>query len=135
MYVNAPCTGADPGSFLVARPGIYIRETNTIILFMVFKGNDLHSGRAPYAAKAMFDTWVKELEATLATQGLSIISRQMYVVYPSRAANQRDGSLMVTPRNIFGNGGPKPSLKDTAVLNYAQHGRHILGTPTLLNIS
>ncbi|THH15079.1 hypothetical protein EW146_g5349 [Bondarzewia mesenterica] len=33
---------SDPGPFLLAHPGLYIREASISILWVMFKGNDLH---------------------------------------------------------------------------------------------
>ncbi|KZV59321.1 hypothetical protein PENSPDRAFT_695242, partial [Peniophora sp. CONT] len=119
--------GADPGAFLFARPGIYVRETNTIVLFLVFKGNDLHGGQAPAAAEAVLKAWEAELAELLRAQGgLFIVSREMWVVYPSDAANQRKAGMALTPRVAFGNCNPV-SPNDDRLQNFALHGRHILG--------
>ncbi|KAI0042408.1 hypothetical protein FA95DRAFT_1478374, partial [Auriscalpium vulgare] len=48
MLLSFP-PGSDAGDFLLARPGLYIREQNATIVWAAFKGNDLHSGNAPTA--------------------------------------------------------------------------------------
>ncbi|KAJ6613902.1 hypothetical protein B0H10DRAFT_1951169 [Mycena sp. CBHHK59/15] len=48
--------GSDPGPFMFGRCGIYVRETGILILYLVFRGNDLHCGYAPtYDDKAKAD--------------------------------------------------------------------------------
>ncbi|KZV59508.1 hypothetical protein PENSPDRAFT_672302 [Peniophora sp. CONT] len=118
---KAACT--DPGPSLIARQGIYICETNTIVLFTVFKGNNLHGGRSSYTSQAMVVTWVKELSESLAAQGgMYIVSCLMFAVYPSNALNQYTASVPVTPQNTLGNGGPKSLSNKTALQDFAQHG-------------
>lgn len=77
----------------------------------------------------MVDAWEKDLAKVLKAQGgKSIVSRVMFVVYPSNALNQRKASVAVTSHNSFANGGPKSSSDGSVLQDFAQHGRHILGT-------
>lgn len=39
--------GSDPGAFALGRFGLYVRPLGMLVAFLVFKGNDLHSGFAP----------------------------------------------------------------------------------------
>ncbi|KAF5329323.1 hypothetical protein D9619_008910 [Psilocybe cf. subviscida] len=38
----------DPGPFFLARGGIYVHELGCWVIFLVFKGTDLHTGTAPH---------------------------------------------------------------------------------------
>ncbi|KAG1775068.1 hypothetical protein EV702DRAFT_1047189 [Suillus placidus] len=46
MLLRIP-PGSDPGAFCLGRPGLYVREIDTLVIFLLFKGNDIHSGCAP----------------------------------------------------------------------------------------
>ena len=48
----------DPGPFCLARSGLYLREKDVWIIFLVFKGNDLHSGFAPKEDPDAHQHWV-----------------------------------------------------------------------------
>lgn len=97
---------------------------------LVFRGNDIHSGFSPSIHSSM-------QTAKLTPQQFSnvnhvwrhAVNRVAYVLYQPTRATQRTTSFSVTPATFFGNHGVL-SPTDTLVLNYAQEGRHILGTPT-----
>ncbi|KAL6308946.1 hypothetical protein BKA93DRAFT_822219 [Sparassis latifolia] len=59
--------GADPGAFLLARPGIYIHETGELTLFAAFKGNNLHGRNAPYAPPEEMRKWEAEILKEIGT--------------------------------------------------------------------
>ncbi|KAL6305012.1 hypothetical protein BKA93DRAFT_825338 [Sparassis latifolia] len=74
--------GADPGAFLLAQPGTYIRETGELTLFAAFKGNDLHGGSAPYAPPEEMRKWEAEILKEIGTR-FGVVKRVGYVSYPS----------------------------------------------------
>ncbi|KAL0957307.1 hypothetical protein HGRIS_001117 [Hohenbuehelia grisea] len=39
--------GSDPGTFLLGRPGLYMRERDVVAAVLFFEGNDIHTGFAP----------------------------------------------------------------------------------------
>lgn len=53
--------GSDPGVFMLGQPGLYIRELDICILFLVFKGNDLHSGFSPTVDPLKEHAWKAEM--------------------------------------------------------------------------
>ncbi|KAL6303195.1 hypothetical protein BKA93DRAFT_826871 [Sparassis latifolia] len=60
--------GADPGAFLLARPGTYIRETGELTLSAAFKGNDLHGRSAPYTPPEEMRKWEAEILKEIGTR-------------------------------------------------------------------
>ncbi|KAJ6622852.1 hypothetical protein B0H10DRAFT_1944436 [Mycena sp. CBHHK59/15] len=50
--------GSDPGPFMFGRCGIYVRETGILILYLVFRGNDLHCGYAPTYDDKVKAEWI-----------------------------------------------------------------------------
>ncbi|KAF9488667.1 hypothetical protein BDN71DRAFT_1512826 [Pleurotus eryngii] len=114
-------SGSDPGPFLLGRPGLYIRHGDITIIFLIFKGNDIHTGFPPGIGKAEWDTYLKELRRQY--ESTDEINRVVYVCYPSRAAIDRLASISVIPSQRFGNTVKKSPLQQT----FATHGEHILG--------
>ena len=49
----------DPGPFCLARSGLYLREKDVWIVFLVFKGNNLHSGFAPKEDPEAHQRWIE----------------------------------------------------------------------------
>ena len=88
------------------------------------KGNDLHSRFSPSVDPVKREEWLKELEALGERVGPE--NRVVYVSYPSKAACTREAQLSVTKPLTFGNHGAPVAHKLTN-LNFADHGRHILG--------
>lgn len=56
LILRLGIVAGDPGPFCLGRGGIYCREVGAWIVFLVFKGNDMHSGFAPTEDVAMFFT-------------------------------------------------------------------------------
>ncbi|KAI0037919.1 hypothetical protein FA95DRAFT_1613779 [Auriscalpium vulgare] len=121
--------GADPGPFLLLRGGLYCRETQTWVVLLVFRGNDLHSGFSPSSQShgSLLDAGsLDDLSKTWDNAGK--VNRCGYVVYHSAQATQRASAMSVTPATRFGNFGTR-SATELKSLNFSEHGRHILGTP------
>ncbi|KAJ6563441.1 hypothetical protein DFH09DRAFT_1279006 [Mycena vulgaris] len=97
MILKLP-EGSDPGAFCLARCGLYIREADAWIIFLVFRGNDLHSGFAPTEPPIP----VNAINAVVNAAGPN---RVVYVDYPSRVATTREGSMSMSPATNFGNYG------------------------------
>lgn len=123
--------GADPGPFMLGRPGLYFREQNTIIVFLSFRGNDPHSGTSPTVHK-------KQLELDLKSQeflkdinerwpNAGYVNRVGYVIYHSSQATTRDSAMSLTPETRFGNHGTLGASLNRS-LNFKEHGSHILGS-------
>ncbi|KAJ6628829.1 hypothetical protein B0H10DRAFT_1940206 [Mycena sp. CBHHK59/15] len=119
--------GADPGPFMLGRSGIYFRETGILVLYLVFRGNDLHSGYAPSYDDKVHQEWIDK-EAIYALIDLVDPQNRVFLVnYPNEVGNSRAVALSVTPPLGFMNqGAPVPhKLRQK---NFAQHGQTILGT-------
>lgn len=122
------CVGSDPGAFMLGRPGLYIRELDICILFLVFKGNDLHSGFSPMVDATKERAWHVEMLQTVALiyNMVGPENRCGYVSYPSNVACHRLGAMSITPSLTFGNAGANPARKDI-YMDYARHGLHLVG--------
>ncbi|KAJ3501747.1 hypothetical protein NLJ89_g9201 [Agrocybe chaxingu] len=115
----------DPGPFCLARGGIYCRELNAWIIFLVFKGTDLHSGFAPLEDREAHMNWVNtELNAAWNLAGPQ--NRVGLVNYPGALPIHRLGSLNVSPPTRFGNYGSSAPHKTTQA-NFSEHGDIVLG--------
>ena len=115
----------DPGPFCLARCGLYIREKNVWIVFLVFKGSDLHSGFAPTEDPQSHKRWVDEnLSAAWNVAGSQ--NRVGYVSYIGDVPSDRLGSINVTPPTLFGNYGSSQVHKSKQK-TFAMHGHNILG--------
>ena len=91
-------------------------------MFLVFRGNDLHSGFAP--SKVALDN-----EAIDALQQVydSSVNRVFYVVFPNMNGSSRHSTMAISPPSHFGNQGAYVAHKAQS-LNFSEHGQHILGT-------
>ncbi len=120
MYLDG-----DPGPFCLARSGLYIREKNVWIVFLVFKGSDLHSGFAPKEDPEAHQRWVDEnLSAAWNLAGPQ--NRVGYVNYISTVPSERTGSMNISPPTLFGNFGSS-QIHKVKQKNFAMHGHAILG--------
>lgn len=128
MYLTL---GADPGPFLLGRLGTYCRETGCLTIFLVFRGNDMHTGTPPsiHEAMAQDEALAKDLEALSAIwTDCGAVNRIGLVLYHSAQATFRDSAIAVTPETRFGNHGTL-SASLLSSLNFAADGQHILGPP------
>ncbi|KAF8833739.1 hypothetical protein BDN67DRAFT_1072857 [Paxillus ammoniavirescens] len=128
--------GSDPGAFCLGRPGLYARELNSLVCFVVLKGNDIHSGHAPcvdaitgqqYSA---FEEWGKAQDFSWDVSGEE--NRAVYVCYTQKAALTRHSrSSVFSAKDVFFGNACDPVIGSDAkskALNYAVHGKTILGT-------
>ena len=121
-------TGSDPGAFCEARSGIYVRELNVCVIFLVFKGNNLHSGFSPTVDPEVERKWkVRMMAIVQAAWNLAgPENRAGFVSYASKVACHRLGAMSITPSLTFGNAGADSAQKDV-YMDYARHGMHIVG--------
>ncbi|KAK7027802.1 hypothetical protein R3P38DRAFT_3190887 [Favolaschia claudopus] len=103
MLLNLP-PGSDPGAFCLGRCGLYVREADAWIVFLVFRGNDLHSGFAPTTPPVA----VEDVNKLVNAAGPN---RVVYVSYPSRVATTRAGSMSMSPPTNFWNYGSTSAAK------------------------
>jgi hypothetical protein len=95
------------------------------IIFLLFKGNDIHSGFAPMEDFKDHQEWVESILAP-AWDHAGPENRLGYVIYPSGIAIQRSASLNATPSQLFGNFGSLQPRK-TGQHTFAKHGHVTLG--------
>lgn len=105
--------------------GLYIREKNIWIIFLFFKGADIHSGFAPKEDPESHRKWI-ETELSNAWNMAGPQNRVGYVNYPGKVPVRRIGSLNMTPPTLFGNFGSSQAHKGNQT-NFAQDGEMILG--------
>lgn len=72
------------------------------MIFLVFKGVDLHSGYAPSESPEAHQAWV-DSELSPAWNRAGPQNRLGFVCYPARAATQRNAAMNMTPAQKFGN--------------------------------
>ena len=96
IYSDYNNTDGDPGPFCLARSGLYIRAKNVWIVFLVFKGSDLHSGFAPVEDPQAHQRWVDENVST-AWNVAGPQNRVGYVSYIGSVPSDRLGSINITP--------------------------------------
>jgi hypothetical protein len=99
-------TGSNAGDFLLGRPALYARSKpdsrGRVVFFLLFKGNDVHSGGAPCTNAEDWENFVEDLQ-TLYNYVVGEENRVVFVLYPSRAAFHREAGMAMTGRNGFGN--------------------------------
>ena len=98
--------GADHGPFLLARPGLYVRETigdeDVTCLHLVFRGNDLHSGNQP-TEPPLTPEQRSEIDEMIRLTGHQ--NRVAFVNYPNITGVRRHSALSFSPPLGFGNQG------------------------------
>jgi hypothetical protein len=104
---------------------LYIRELGVWIIFLAFKGNDLHSGFAPLDDCDAHQEWVDSIVAP-AWDHAGPENRIGYVIYPSSPAIQRNAAMNTTPSQLFGNFGSAQPHK-TGQHTFSKHGQVTLG--------
>ncbi|KAJ6534092.1 hypothetical protein B0H19DRAFT_1080594 [Mycena capillaripes] len=115
---------SDPGAFLFARAGLFLRELNTWALHILFDGTDIHAGVGSETTLSIpeFKQWVEtELETAW---NHSEIGRMVVVQYAMRSAHNRNTHMSMMPSIRFGNIGPE---LPTGLRDFATHGEEILG--------
>ncbi|OBZ78486.1 hypothetical protein A0H81_01596 [Grifola frondosa] len=120
---------ADPGAFLLARPGLYIREKDELIVWAIFKGNDLHGGNAPFIPSDEAAKWEAQMSQDLKAK-FGVVKRVGYVSYPSMVASKRNTTISISPPIGFGNEPMSTSSSQMRRLNYTEHGRIFMGPPS-----
>ena len=129
IYSDYNNINGDPGPFCLARSRLYVHEKNVWIVFLVFKGSDLHSGFAPVEDPEAHGRWVDENVST-AWNVAGPQNRVGYISYIGSVPSDRLGSINVTPPTMFGNYGSNQVHK-LKQKTFAMHGQNILGgTPT-----
>ncbi|KAJ7231690.1 hypothetical protein B0H12DRAFT_1239877 [Mycena haematopus] len=126
MILKLP-PGSDPGPFMLGRFGLYIRETNVLIIYLVFRGNDLHSGYHPAYLPSSHKAWIDK-EAIISAYDLCAPEQRIVLVpYATGVGVNRTAEVAVTPPLTFMNlGAPVPHKLHTQ--NFSQHGETILGS-------
>jgi hypothetical protein len=114
--------GSHPGAFAFLHQGCYASKLDAWIIYLVFQGNDLHSGFAP-SKVPMDDGKVRELQQVYD----SCDNQVFYVLFPNYVASSRILSMAISPPSHFGNQGTIVQHKLKS-LNFSKHGQHILGT-------
>ncbi|KAJ7623921.1 hypothetical protein DFH06DRAFT_1142756 [Mycena polygramma] len=119
--------GSDPGPFMLGRSGLYIRETGILIIYLLFRGNDLHSGFHPSYIEDKRKAWIAK-EAVEAVYDMAAPQdRFFFVPYPTQVAYSRAAELAVSPPLTFGNLGA-PVYHKLHAKNFSQDGYAILGS-------
>lgn len=127
IIANTHLIGSDPGPFMLGRHGLYVRELDVWIVFLFFKGTDMHAGSHPTYTAAADEEWKKQKETVEKMWEMSI-NRVALVCYPSSKICSREAPMSVSPPLHFGNGeGAIPISHKAHQLNFAHHSRGILG--------
>lgn len=122
--------GSDPRPFLLGRPGLYCHiqcEGELLIVFLVFKGNDPHSGFSPSINVEVCQAWIEaynKVDALFRRAGPQ--NRCVYIDYGSMAATVRLAPMSFCPSLRFINDGA-PLTRRAKQLNFAAHGAVVLG--------
>ncbi|PPQ76035.1 hypothetical protein CVT24_006695 [Panaeolus cyanescens] len=120
-----------PGVFCLARWGLYCAEIGAWIIFLVFKGVDMHSGFAPKEDGPAHKSFVTDAQLNAAYNMAGPANRVGYVMYSSQVATQRTGSLNATKPTGFGNVSSAHTSKAIGKqghLDFGSHGPVSLGS-------
>ena len=104
---------------------MYLRTKNIWIVFLVFKGSDLHSGFAPSEDPRAHQRWVDE-NVLAAWNVAGPQNRVGYVSYIGSVPSDRLDSINITPPTLFGNYGSNQVHKSKQK-TFAMNGHNILG--------
>jgi hypothetical protein len=102
-----------------------MRTKNVWIVFLVFKGSDLHSGFAPSEDPQAHQRWVDE-NVSAAWNVAGPQNRVGYVTYIGSVPSDRLGSINITPPTLFGNYGSNQVHKSKQK-SFAMNGHNTLG--------
>lgn len=116
----------DPGPFFLARGRIYMHELGAWVIFLVFKGTDLHTGVAPCEDAQSHAAWVKSVIDSIWNL-VGPQNRLGFVIYLGCVPSKRLGSANVTPPTGFGNYGSSVAHKATQK-DFASHGQATMGS-------
>jgi hypothetical protein len=123
----------------LGRPGLYVRELDSLVIFLVFKGNDIHTGFQPtvdesnnteYSGHEQGSTEHLEYLRSGISEIWNLVGperRVAYIPYFPRVACERSCKLSINPPVGFGNSGSATDHKQNTYLNYAEHGKPVLG--------
>ena len=107
---------------MLGRHGLYMREQDVQIVYLVFKGVDLHSGFHPSYSSRNKEAWLKDLNSVWE----STVDRVALVSYPTEAICNRLAPMSISPPLHFGNLG-QPISHKARQQNFSQNSRGILG--------
>ena len=122
-------TGSDPGPFFLARHGLYVRPLNTWVIFLVFRGNDVHGGTSPIGNQTTMSAWLEDLSPLYDKAGP--VNRAVYVHYSGAVPCTRIAPTLVTPPVVFGNSAAVDYTSEYQTLS--GHGLGIFGSKTALS--
>lgn len=112
---------------MLGRHGLYVREWDVWIVFLFFKGTDIHSGSHPTYTPASMESWARDQQA-LNVMWETSVNRVALVCYPTASLFSRIAPMSTSPPLHFLNGaGSVPAAHKVNQLNFAQHSRGILG--------
>ncbi|KAL0569462.1 hypothetical protein V5O48_012502 [Marasmius crinis-equi] len=121
--------GSDMGAFLLGRPGLYCRadvgSNGEVRVFLLFKGNDIHTGTAPSVSPEARDEFLQKLQETY--NRVDETNRCVYVAYPSRIATERTGPIIAAAPTGLGND-LVTSGQDQNLHNFTRDGIPALGS-------
>jgi hypothetical protein len=120
--------GSDPGPFFFARYGLYIRPSDTWVIFLAFRGNDVHGGTSPVANPTTMSTWLQDLSPLYDKAGP--VNRAVYVHYSGAVPCTRIAPTLVTPPVIFGNSTAFDYTSKYQTIS--EHGLSVFGSKTTL---
>ncbi|KAJ8079431.1 hypothetical protein PM082_021947 [Marasmius tenuissimus] len=96
--------GTTVGDFMLGRAGLYARlwpdEEGNVVFFLLFKGNDIHSGTAPTADDKAWDEFIAKITPLFSHVGSE--NRVVYVMYPNRHCARRDAGVSIAKDVGFG---------------------------------
>lgn len=137
VHLERPTLGSDPAAFCLGRPGLYVRELNSLVTFIIMKGNDIHSGQAPWVSTSFgtFEDWAKTQDPSFSWNTSGPENRAVYVCYIQKSAFSRNSrtSVFDAQNTFFGNycnpiqGSRADSDSASKPLNFAENGETILG--------
>lgn len=103
-----------------------MHELGAWVIFLVFKGTDLHTGVAPHEDTQSHAAWVKSvIDSVWNLVGPQ--NRLGFVIYLGCVPSKRLGSANVTPPTGFGNYGSSVAHKATQK-DFASHGHATMGS-------
>ncbi|KAL0565027.1 hypothetical protein V5O48_017005 [Marasmius crinis-equi] len=118
--------GSAVGDFMLGRAGLYARlwpdGNGNVVFFLLFKGNDIHSGTAPTTDDEAWAEFIAKI--TLLFSHVGPENRVVYVMYPNRHCARRDAGVSVTEDVGFG---ITTSTQISRKHNIAEEGSPALG--------
>ncbi|KAJ7573348.1 hypothetical protein C8J56DRAFT_1066475 [Mycena floridula] len=122
--------GSDPGKFLFSRSGLFVHEfvelepgSGLFIMFIMFKGNDPHTGLPPATARQDLADGLQNICNNVRPE-----CHVGYVLYSGKGPSQRTIDHSFAPRLYYG---PQPHevSHKASMTNFAEHGSPALGPP------